>query len=317
MFSPGDAVLFAVSSRRSVPWDAFKAAVDAAFFLGADVDADARVGMRYLRSEAASHGDALGHWDIVDSGSGGRHVYVAPPVLARLPWPGPPRAVLCGARSPDTAAEIRARSSKLGVSFGDTAQTANHAYAAARIELEATDVDALAEAAALVGVRYAVVPPAWELAMLPGSVPDYLDSLAWQPDDGLDWPRVDFDPRRLAFGPGRGDPAGLTLSTYEHPRGWTRIDRLRRDGEVAAVERSWARYAVLAAAGVVALHYDHRAGTATVPRSVPLPRICARTLALCSGRTPTTSTRGGPARLVFSGVPLHVFEAAASKLGQQ
>jgi hypothetical protein len=314
IFSPGDTVLYTVSSRRSVPWALFKVAVDAAFSPGRQQDTK----MKYLRSDAAALGDSLGHWDNIAHDGRGSRICVAPPVLARLPWPGPPRAILCGSRSPDTVVDVAAACRSSGkVSARAVSQQTLNPYAPSRIELSSSADDGLAVLAAQLGITYAEGPPAWALAIACCTLTGHLASLEWEPDDHLDWPRRDFDPGRLAFGPPQQSDTALRLSTYEHPRGWTRFDRLWRDGEIARIDRAWARYAVLASAGIRVLRYNHRAGTVSVPRQVPLPRLVARSLALCSGQAPAPMPGGGLGHLVYCAVPQSVFEVIASKLGQQ
>jgi hypothetical protein len=313
MLSPGDTVLYAVSSQRSVPWASFKLAVDAAFSPGCQPATK----MKYLRSYAAALGDSLGHWDIAPDGQNSR-ICVAPPVLAQLPWPGPPRAIMCGSRSPDTVVDVVAACRSSGkASARAVPQQTFHPYAPSRIELRSSADDGLAVLAAQLGITYAEDPPAWALAIACCTLTEYLSSLEWEPDDNLGWPRRDFDPGRLAFGPPQQSDTPLRLSMHEHPRGWTRFDRLWRDGEIARIDRAWARYAVLASAGICVLRYNHRAGTVTVPRQVPLPRLVARSLALCSGQAPAAMPGGGLGHLVYSAVPESVFEIIASKLGQQ
>lgn len=296
-----------------MPWGGFRSAVDAMFRGGHGFGAE----MRHLRSEAGAVGDSLGHWDITAEG-GQLRVSIAPPFLARLPWPGSPRAVLCGARSPDTASDVdRACRSLGGASLRAAPQHRIHAYAPSRIEVASGTEADLAAVAARLGVAYADEAPAWRIAAACGTVAEYLASLDWQPDDNLEWQRRDFDPIRLAFGQPRSGGAGLRLSSYEHPRGWTRLDRLVRGGEMAAVGRSWGRYAVLASAKVRVVRYDERAGAVTGPRQVPFPTIIARALGLCSGRPPTVVPGLGLGELVYSGVPRAVFDVIDAKLGQQ
>jgi len=311
--SPGDALLYTVSSRRTLQWPSFKLAVDAAFPYGhhkPDVD------MRYLRSEAAAIGDSLAHWDRMDNGQDGMSIVVAPPVLARLPWPGAPRGVLCGSRSPDTMLAIGAASASGALDVRAIPQQAVHPYAPSRIEIASRTAEGLAVLAEELCIPYSDQPPAWSMAVACGTVADYLASLEWKPDDHLAWPRRDFDPDRLAFGPPRECGALLRLSNYEHPRGWTRFDRIHREGQMAMVDRAWARYAVLAATRTTIVHYDHRAGCVTVPRQVPLPRLIARSLGLCSGQSPAPMAGYGLGVLVYFAVPQGIFDVISSKLDQ-
>lgn len=312
--SSGDTVLYAVSSRRSVPWSSFKLAVDAAF----SPSHQPATQTRYLRSDVAALGDSLGHWDIAPDGQDSIRICVAPPVLARLPWPGPPCAILCGSRSPDTVLDVAAANRSSGKTIARAVpQQTLHPYAPSRIEVRSSAGGDLGALAAQLGITYAEEPPAWALASACSTLTGYLASLEWDADDQLDWPRRDFDPGRLAYGPPQQNNTPLRLSMYEHPRGWTGFDRLRRDGKVARIDRAWARYAVLASAGIRVLRYNHRAGTVTVPRRVPLPRLVARSLALCSGQPPAVTPEGGLDHLVYSAVPQSVFDVIATKLGQR
>lgn len=313
MASPGDALLFAVSASRELPWSSFKAAVDAT------CAPDGRFAneMRYVRSEAASVGDALGHWEVVNAG-GTKRVVIAPPALARLPWPGLPRAVLCGSRSPDTLDDLReacAKQPNIDVSAGIQS---GHPYAPTRIELRATSEQALADAANATGVVWLPAPASWSLAVASCSLSDYIKTLEWVSRADLNWDRRDFDAERLAFGrAGDGEVApALRLSAYSHPDGWAWRDWLWSGDTAADVDRDWGRYAILRNAGRRVLGYDGRDGHVTAPRQAPLPKLLARALALCSGQAPSLRESEGLGLHAYPGVPAGVFALVASKLGQ-
>jgi hypothetical protein len=311
----GDALLYAVSARRSMAWKSFSAVIDATFVPGHQSGAE----MKYLRSGAARVGEVLGHWDAAADEQNAIRVYVAPTLLARLPWPGLPRAVVCGSRSPDTARAAHASAGAGEVRVHTVTQSSLHPYAPSRIEVCASSDDGLQAFASDLGIQVAVEPPAWGIAQVSSTVSDYLESLDWRPDDGLDWPRRDFDRSRLVFGPARDgrDGGALRLGSYTHPRGWKRIDRLYREGQFAAVERSWGRYAVLAAASIVVLRYDPLKGTVSVPRQLPLPRLLARAFSLCSGRPPAVVPGDIVGRHLYGGVPEGIFRLVAEKLDQR
>ena len=102
MSSRGDALLFAVAARRVLTWRSFTDVLDVIFVPDARVGAD----VKQVRSAVAALGSSLGHWDVVSDEQGTR-VCVAPPILAALPRPGLPTAVLCGARSPVCQDDVR------------------------------------------------------------------------------------------------------------------------------------------------------------------------------------------------------------------
>jgi len=148
------------------------------------------------------------------------------------------------------------------------------------------------------------------------SVDEYVATLEWSDAPELNWRRKDFDPAQLRFGQASPGPAqaALRLRSYEHPSGWTRQDQLWRDGASAVVDRNWGRYAVLAARESSVLHYDRRSGIVSVPRQVPLPKLLARGLALCSGRPPAFAAGEGLGYHEYCDVPASIFDCVARKL---
>jgi len=309
-------LLYAVSARRDAAWSSFSDAVDAIF------TPDERVGgdVRHVRYAVATLGDSLGHWDVADDGSGSARMVASPPVLAALPRCGLPAAILCGSRSPDTYSALAEAALAHAVSLVSRRQDGVQAYAPSRIEATAHTHAALAEFASALAVSFCPIPPAWSLACACGSLDGYLASLPWTHNAELNWPRRDFEPPRLRFVPAT-DPIPrdrLLLSAYTHPDGLAREDRLLRpSGESASVDRNWARYAVLADRGINVLAYDAHAGTVQVPRQVPLPKLAARALALCSGEPPRFAPGPGLGWLIFGRVPKQIFAILAAKLGQE
>ncbi len=313
MTSSGDALLFAVSASRDLPWASFRAAVDATCVPDGLIASD----MRYVRSEAGAVGDALGHWEVVTL-SGDRRVVIAPPVLARLPWPGFPRAVLCGSRSPDTLSEVQRECAQLaGVEVRVASQIARP-YAPSRIEVIAASEDRMAGAAGAIGIEYSPNPAAWSIAVASCSLGQYLDSLKWDHQADLNWDRRDFDAGRMAFTRPEADETTppLRLSAYSHPSGWAWRDWLWRDGTAAVVDRDWGRYAMLRAAARRVLAYDRREGVTLVPRQAPLPKLLARALTLSSGQPASVREGEGLGLRAYSAVPLGVFDLVAAKVGQ-
>jgi hypothetical protein len=309
----GDTLLFSVSAKRQLSWSSFTAALDAVFM------PDERLGldMKDVRSGVAALGDALAHWDVVPSGNTAR-VVISPPVLAVLPRPGLPTAVLCGSRSPDTVPALTAVCRDVRASVRTTPQGQLHMYAPTLIEVTANSYDTLAAVADKLNIRCDPQPPAWGLAVACGSLGDYLASLPWTTGTDLNWIRRDFDAQSLRLSPTRGGATGtgLRLSAYEHPDGWAREDRLWRGNESATVDRNWGRYAVLADRGIQVCRYDHAQGTFTVPRQAPLPKIAARTLGLCSGRPPAIERGKSAWYHAYMAVPRGIADVLGRKLGQ-
>jgi hypothetical protein len=326
MSSDGNLLLYVLSAWKETRWPAFKKAFDQVYLLGLRGSGDANEPTRYARFRAARLLDALGHCDLLFDSTGEGMVYVAPPTLAALPIPGLPRAVLCGSRSPDTIALLLRARTQAGGRIRVSEQPAGDgtALAPSRIEIQGQTHDALARFARDLGLVYAYPAPAWAICKLTRPLSDYLASLQWQPQPDINWERWDFDPQMERFAKGSsGLPAQLRLSRYADPSRPRLIHRLWRRSECADVDPLWGRFAVLSSAGKQILAYDETNGNLAVPESVPLPRLLARALTLCSGVapkpedvTPSLSSGGKGRRTVYRGVPPDVLRTVAGKLAQ-
>lgn len=312
MHSAGDVLLFAVAARRELTWSSFSGALEAVFVPDESVGTD----VTHVRSAVGALGDSLAHWDVVPR-DGTARICIAPPALAALPRPGLPAAVLCGSRSPDTLPALAAACDREGVLLRSTRQDRVHRYAPSLIEITAESHGAISGVATRLHIPYEPEPTAWTLAAVCGSLDGYLGSLDWTVGPDLNWNRRDFDPIGQRFTLRQEDPeVGLRLTAYRHPDGWAREDRLWRGNEFAVVDRNWARFAVLAERSVSVCRYDHRAGTLSVPRQLPLPKVVARSLALCSGRSPASEPGNGIGRVTYAEVPSSIADALTRKLGQ-
>ena len=314
MVSIGDRLLFAVSARRRLSWRSFADILDAVFVPDDGVGTDTK----QVRSTVASLGSSLGHWDVIPDASTA-WICIASPSFARLPWPGLPRAVLCGARSPDTLAEVYRAARAEGAMVQTSPQAHMNPYAPTRIEVAAESTEGLSRVAAALSLRWEPAPAAETLALVSGSVAGYVASLTWSSEPDIDWTRRDFDPDQLRLVRATGSAqrsSQLTLSAYENPAGWARQDRLWRGERSALADRDWGRFAVLAELGRFITAYQHRDGTFTVPRQVPLPAIPARALALCSGKPPRAETGQGLGIHTYLDVPAGIATTVLQKLGQ-
>lgn len=314
MPSAGDALLFAISARRRLSWGSFSEILDAVFVPDDTAGSD----VRQVRSTVASLGSALGHWDVVSDGQSAR-VYIAPPSLVRLPWPGLPRAVLCGSRSPDTLHELSRACIAAGATVHPSSQNHLNRYAPTRLEVTARSPADLARVAASLGLRHQPQPVAEALTDLSGSITGYVASLEWVTEPDIDWIRRDFDPEELRLVHTASDAPRsqqLSLTVYENRAGWARQDRLWRGSSWARADRDWGRYAVLAARGRAVANYERSSGAFTVPRQVPLPAAPARALGLCSGKPPRIGTHEGLGTYSYLDVPVSVGSELLRKLEQ-
>jgi hypothetical protein len=327
MCDDGDALLFIISAWRKTKWPTFVKAFDQLH--ARKLKGQGSIGnepLRYLRFRAARLLVSLGHCD-ADFRDENRYIIVAPAVLSSLPTPGLPRAVLCGARSPETTVVLRKACVKIGkaIRLEIKSQDNSAPFAPSRIEFEGESNEVLHHLAEELRIPYMPIPPSWAVAKVSGSLLEYLESLQFAQQKEVNWDREDFDPECLRFSPPSLESEGLRLSRYHDPVRLQWIYRLWQGQMNAAVDPSWGRFAILQAAGRQVLRYNNTTGVVAVPRGTPLPPLLSRSLALCSGYAPQfvnpSAVEGHTAERFrfefYIGVPVDVLALVASKVGQQ
>lgn len=322
MLGDGDALLYVLSYWRTVSWTTFKSVLDTVSRTYRPADTvTSNLPARARRSQAVETLASLGHCDVDYSGSSLR-LMVAPSVLARLPAPGLPRAVLCGARGPDSAETLRQACKRLAplVRLRITEQSSRAPAAPQRVEVEAPTESLLSSVAEVAGIELLSVAPAWKLAALCPTVDDFLSRLDWQSTPELGLPAMDFDTRLLRFRSRPADTGPLRLTRYEDQRLGRRHFRLWKGDQWADADPVWARYAVLRAAGVTVTRYNRQTRTVSVPLTAPLPGLASRSLTLCSGWAAepiqTSGPLTGPRHRRYESVPDDVYDVVARRLGQ-
>ena len=174
----GDEILYALSAKGALSWRVFRSTFDS---LATHADVSGSVvteNPRLARLGTLNCLDELGHCDVCWARGTGR-IMVASPVLAVLPSPGLPRAVVCGARAPQTLKEIREHVAELPgrAAVRTERQHPANGVAPTRIEVVAVSAGELRGIATSAGINCATVPPAWQLTELSGSLDEYLASL--------------------------------------------------------------------------------------------------------------------------------------------
>jgi hypothetical protein len=219
MTAVGDALLFVLSARRTMSRASFRNAYESIWPPAAEPAGRA---LSYAVTSAIETLNALGHCEH----DAGGDLSIAPPALALLPWPGAPRAVLCGARSPESFTTLRSAARRHRARVTSTLQGSWESPAPARIEASAESVSDLEKLARAAGCEFCDPPPALSIASVAASVGDYLNSLEWTSDEELDWPRSDFIPGKLRFHQRDRFDGHLRLSQYRHPDGYSVRDYL-------------------------------------------------------------------------------------------
>ena len=322
MCNPGERLLYVLSAKRDLAWSAFKRVFEV-LYQAPGLDPSEVEQARPRRTTTIRSLQALGHCDFAFDESGSR-VFIAAAVLARLPTGGLPEAVLCGARSPQTLAQLQEECAKHGCVMTACEQPRTGGLLPHRICVQANIVSDLQGLAAGLGITVENTPSAWSLANVARPLSDVLARLRWDPGADLTWIRRDFDERALQFRADAKGSGNLRLSRYLHPTKGTHLHWLWRNSEHATIDCDWGRYAVLQNNGKNVLYYDDRTMDFAVPRGAPLPKLLSRSLCMCSGYAPRTFTAaevrwhtptlGGYD--VYCKVPLPVAELVAAAVGQ-
>ena len=141
--------------------------------------------------------------------------------------------------------------------------------------------------------------------------------------DKLNWEERQFDIAHLHFSLSHSS-GDVQLIRYTHPSRQYPIHYLWRGTDATRVNPDWGRFAVLKEAGLSVLHYDRATCAVIVPATVPLPKLLARSLCLCSGLVPdiipSSAVINSPVSSllfrVYPEVPYEFAKTVAAKLDQ-
>jgi hypothetical protein len=319
MSDASDQLLYVLSARREMAWAAYKQIFDQLYVAKTGSIDDSR----FQRGETLRALSNLAHCEFEFARDASR-VYVLPPAVLRLPQAGLPHAILAGARSPETIAEVKRVCAEHSCVTEITEQPAGACFTPLRVMIRSETIAALEKVARSLGIGFEPTPSAWSLANASGSLKELSDSLEWRSEDELNWPRRQFDPKNLQFYTFVEASADLRLIRYTDPKRSVNRHLLRENGRAAEIDCDWGRYVVLSHLGINVLVYDERQFILGVPASMPLPVLLARALGLCSGKIarrlpsasvtwPTLETR---AINLFTSVPPPIADLVASRVGQ-
>ena len=310
----GDQLLFTLSVRRSLNWAAFKRVVSRlspqrASSGGTTFDAGRTI--RLL--------DSLAYGELL-RGESSLTVCPVSSGLAVLPV-RTPTALLIGARVPETIDIVRRAAEQAGVTVTESIDDSADNLCPTRIQVVADHASSLGAIATALGVPYVEAPLAWRLALFSGSLETLAASLAWRTSPALNWPSADFDSHSLRFRPSGSEAQEHRLVRYTDPaRGVFRY--VLWDGSKSVeVNPDWGRFWCLSRTGSYVLYYDPNTQLFAVPRSLPLPKLLARALALCGGHAPMLiSAPVGRAEFqwnAYSDVPISIAQLVSKKLEQK
>lgn len=324
MSETSEKLLYVISAKKELAWLSFKETFDYLYNLetGVREENTDKDGIKNKRFQVIRALDSLGHCDFNFSDDGSR-VYAAPPVLVRLPCTGFPQAILAGARSPATIAQLSEACQSVGhhIKLEVTEQSSELGLIPKRVAVQAEDVGELRAIGNFLEIPFLETPSAWYVLHFAASLDDYLATLEWYNDTELNWQSKTFDPIYLQFQSIKETDCPIRLSEYSHPSRNTKVYYLWQDEKCAEIDLDWGRYAVLKALRRNVLIYDKCRFTMAVPASAKLPRLLERALTLCSGYAPKYEKM--PRVLppiqgfkLFSAIPPQIAEMTAAKSGQ-
>jgi hypothetical protein len=318
MSKPGDELLSVISVRKHLSYRLYRESFDVIHMRAIESHSGLNEPVAFIRSRSLRLLSQLGHAEVFAYGSPVA-VCVAPTVLARIPQPGLPQAVLCGSRGLDAALVLRRECLSSGQEANTivSGQVYGGGYAPSSIFVQAINEDSLKRIAEQLGIKFEAYPPAWRLINYSAGIDDYETELVWYHEPDPVWPRKDFSTKRLTFS-FELEEMSNRLSMFEEPITHRRLFRLHRSIGSAATDMDWGRWVYLRDNNNVLL-FDESRQAVYVPATVPLPGLLARGISLFSGVSPSREPhpeKEGYYVDVYTGIPLEAAELLALKLGQ-
>ena len=315
-----DRLLYVLSAKQEMSWTAFKSALHT--LIASDSEPEEQ-DIKNKRREVVRSLESLGHCDFDFKVN---RVYVAPPVLVRLPCAGFPQAVLAGVRSPQTIEQIKKVCKTLGNHIKVEIQPDDdQSLIPRRITVQVEDVEELKKIADSLKIHFKENPAAWEILNFSGSLQDYLETRKWSGTPELNWERQTFNTNFLQFRSHQDAETNIRLSQYKHPKRNTQTYYFWRDSQSTEIDRNWGCYAVLSTMHINILVYDKHEFMMVVPVGAKLPCLLERALTLCSGYVPKCIDKiDSLAKLLpkakgfklFQAIPPQIAEMTAKKLNQ-
>lgn len=324
MHNLGDTLLYGLSCWRHVSWSKYKSAFAQLLeFSPSDPEAE----QWHRRAHSPSHAlkvlQDLGHCEACFS-TGRGVLHIAPAALVELPSVGKARAVLCGARSPETILSLSDTTEAIGgCDLVVESQADRDPLAPARLLVTAESRAQLEQVAIHLSVEFQKAPASWMLLHLSGGLEDYKSALVWENENELNWTKSIFSTTSLRFEPVKRGEQGF-FAAYQNPRTSLHRYQVWSDGLTAVLDPRWGRYLALSNASQGVLEYSPATGKLSVPVQVPLPAIISRGLTLLEGISaavagPADSGSGIQARfsmLSYESVTPDIFEVVSRKVGQ-
>jgi hypothetical protein len=277
----------------------------------------------YERHNTARMLDSLGHCEFdYDS----RRVYVCPSLLAYLPSWSLPKVVLTGARSPTLINKLKqVIHEKKGSTRIVQIQQKGHLAIPDAIIIESCDRKTIDEISQQSQIPLTKGISSWDILNFASPISNIVNDSDFEEKTELSWRHRIFSPQLLQFLNQMENTENVRLTEYINPINQQRVHWLWKGTKALKVDRDWGRYLVLLEHKKNIFTYDKLRQRLLIPASVPLPKLFARVLTLCSGIVPTCAVAGTknelglPAKMpvkIYSDVQPSFISVLTKKLSQ-
>jgi len=275
----------------------------------------------------------LDYMGLVDYEYSTKKVVVNPSQLILIPTIKGRKALFIGGRSPELVEKLidAAQKRKFDVSLEAQAEV-NQPYLlpstitiAKQDDSKGVDIErGLAEIAEECNVIFEPDKlPQYRLCRFSGSIDEYKSTLV--PLDGFKdhgWNTKVFDGDQLKFQAVHPDQIDKNFCLVEYRLNeYTFLHRLWINGQAYEVNKNWGRFMILEKEGRDVVFFDRDKSSIAVPASLPLPRLLAEAVTLCSGKAPEARyLKLGDTATVFNiyeNIPSFLSDAYFKKIGQK
>jgi hypothetical protein len=306
-YSKGDALLEGLSLAGEMDWETFKG-----FYYSVHANSKETSALDFQTSRADDMRvlDMLAYCDFNFS-YGAHNFSVCPSTIYTPLFTQEPVGILTGARFPGLAQRAELIAKEADVEMASPARTRFMLPQPVYFKAESTGV--LEALASELGVPFVQHPAAYLALALP-PVHSYLEGLAWQPMPTTSFECSFFSPYSHRF------EDTQTTKDMHLIRFSDRVTSLPRfmlvnQAQASTVDPDWGRWIVAGHSRVSSFIFDRAQHVLMWPRTMPLPKMFARALALSTPTLPAMAPHTRESYYCLQGIEPWLFDLIALKLG--
>lgn len=322
MAESGNQLLQFLSSRTSLSWGNFKKLYN---YYGNQIFSQSPERYVSSRQTLVRSWEALGFCDFIFEDNNAR-VNICDPSIVILPTPTKSyylEAILCGSRNLELVRKLKKAAIQQKVKVYEPLESNNETsfLLPNRISLEAESLDQLKKIAQTLDIYFSCIPLAWQLVNYIGSINDYIEQLVWETNFPLNWECETFNAQSYGFI--QSSNLNEVLVRYKNPITSQWQFYILSGDQRALVNGDYGRYIAIQKAHQNVIAYDANKECLITKMFLPLPKLYARSLALCSGFYPQSKNLSqlnnmtDDKYLVWERIPENFAQIIAMKLGQE